>query len=95
MEAVGALGYCLECLLGLVLCQANRAGVVIGLRQSPALSEDYFRVRLDCRGIKAGDDCGLRSNCGVEFRGMIVVAESSSSSSVGGVELGTDDTYKP
>lgn len=93
MEAVGALRYCLECLLGLVLRQANRAGVVIGLRQSPALSEDYFRVRLDCRAIEAGDDCGLWSNCGVEFREIMVAAASSSC--VGGVELGTDDACKP
>ncbi|KAF7147565.1 hypothetical protein RHSIM_Rhsim03G0206900 [Rhododendron simsii] len=69
MEAMPAFGYAPQRFPGPVLGQAYWAGTVIGLRQTPALAENYLRERVYCRPVEACNEGGLWSNCrGHELR---------------------------
>lgn len=53
MEAMVALRYGLEGLFGPIVRKADRASALVRLREPLALSQHYFRVRLDDHPIEA------------------------------------------
>ncbi|KAH7855492.1 hypothetical protein Vadar_025493 [Vaccinium darrowii] len=63
MEAMPAFGYAPQRFLGPLLGQAYWAAVVIGLRQTSALTQDCFGERVYCRTIKAHNNGGLWNSC--------------------------------